>query len=261
MRTRNLLYSLLLIVPLVVAQPGGILSKADVGALLGSKALRVRTGDFIGAWGLAYEPSDAEKTELGKAGVSAAQLRRDKDLTREPLTRVEVEEMLHSQEVRHLAAPSMAMFRIAFDLSDSAEQDVLKAGLDPADLDRLWTRFRARTLGTLRSLNTAAITYASTYGGFAPSITNFGPPPKGKSLSPETADLLADWVVSGRPGIGYVFTYTAGPKGASGSIDSYTISVRPTAWKPGRPSYFSDQSAVIRSTNENRAATAKDEPI
>jgi len=258
----KLVFFLLLIVPLIAGQPSGTLSKNSVGALLGDTALRVRTGDFIGAFGLAYEPTDAERAELGKAGVHDAQMRRDRSLTPEALTRAEVEEMLRNAELRHLTAPSMAMFRIAFDLSDSAEQDLLRAGLDPSDLDPLWSRFRSRTIGVLRSLNTAAVTYAVTYGkGFAASIANYGPPPKGKPLSIETADLLAPWVVTGRPGIGYVITYAAGPKSANGSIDSYSITVRPTAWKAGRPSFFTDQSGVIRTTGENRAATAQDPPL
>jgi hypothetical protein len=156
----------------------------------------------------------------------------------------------------------MAMFRIAFDLTDVAEQDLLKAGLDPADLDRLWSRFQTRAIGTMRTLSNAAVLYATTYDkGFAASIANYRQPPKGKDASAEAADLLPDSVTSGRPGIGYVITYTAGAKSAKGSIDSFTATARPTAWKPGRTSYFTDETLVIRSTAENRAATAKDPPL
>jgi hypothetical protein len=56
----------------------------------------------------------------------------------------------------------------------------------------------------------------------------------------------------------YVFTYEAGRPDATGKITAYTVSARPAKWQSGVQSFFTDQTAIIRGTNENRAATASD---
>jgi len=129
----------------------------------------------------------------------------------------------------------------------------------------------ASATATLRTLNTSAITFASTYGrGFVDVLKRLGIPPQGQRPSPERADLVdptlsADGPTSTGPNNfqknGYTFTYTPGP-GAFGAITSYTITARPITYlRSGSRSFFTDQSAVMRGTGENRSATAFDAPI
>lgn len=120
-------------------------------------------------------------------------------------------------------------------------------------------------VGMLRTINTAEITYASTYSsGFSPSLAVLGPPTQGAKRSALAADLIDEFLASGRES-GYRIDYKPGPV-EHGRIDTYTVTARPI--KYGCPeaywaetSYFSDQSGVIRMTNEDRLATAKDPPI
>jgi hypothetical protein len=112
----------------------------------------------------------------------------------------------------------------------------------------------ASAVGSLRTLNTANVTYASTYDlGFAPSIQALGG--EGKEPTPEHA-LLIDPVLASGDKNGYVFRYER-----SGQ-DTYTITARP---KPGsvsgKRSFFTDESGVIRFTEEDRSATAQDLPV
>ncbi len=59
---------------------------------------------------------------------------------------------------------------------------------------------------------------------------------------------------------GYRFTYIPGPRDADGKIGSYTITARPRNHGTDR-NFFTDETAVIRATAEDRLATAKDPPI
>lgn len=122
---------------------------------------------------------------------------------------------------------------------------------------------------TLRTLNTAMITYASTYNqGFPDSLRKLGPPPKGQP-DMNHADLVEGVLAGlgkGATGTsfvkaGYKFTYMPGP-GAFGRIATYTVTARPLEHgKTAMRSFFTDQSNVIRATTENRDANARDTPI
>ena len=61
---------------------------------------------------------------------------------------------------------------------------------------------------------------------------------------------------------GYRFTYWPGPRDVKGQIATYTIAARPLEYgKTGSRSYFTNESAVIRATAEDRDATAQDPPL
>jgi type IV pilus assembly protein PilA len=127
----------------------------------------------------------------------------------------------------------------------------------------------ASAIATLRTLNTAGITYASTYNvGFSDTLTRLGSPSEGKQPTASSADLV-DEVLSGQANgtpttftkNGYRFTYTPGV-GGFGQIASYTITAQPVEYGvSGLRSFFTDQSAVLRGTEENRPATERDNPI
>ena len=125
----------------------------------------------------------------------------------------------------------------------------------------------ASATATMRTLNTAEVTYASTYNsGFTDTLTRLGAPAAGSQPDAAASDLV-DPVLSGKTGgtatsftkNGFVFTYT--PSGSFGFIATFTLTANPVArGSSGQRSFFTDQSAVIHA-NATGAATASDNPI
>ena len=115
----------------------------------------------------------------------------------------------------------------------------------------------ASAVGSLRTLNTACVSYSSTYGtGFPAALANLGP---AAAATAATADLI-DQVLALGTKSGYVFTYTAGPLAAT-VIPTYTITANPvTVNVTGNRFFFTDQSGVIRQ-NIGAAATVASTPI
>ncbi len=125
----------------------------------------------------------------------------------------------------------------------------------------------ASATATLKVLNTAEITYSSTYNsGFTDTLAKLGPPTSGQpsATSADLADsVLSGGAVGGTPTSfvknGFNFTYTF--SGGFGSIVSYTVNADPVArGTSGQRSFLSDQTAVIRA-NATAPATASDSPI
>lgn len=110
---------------------------------------------------------------------------------------------------------------------------------------------QASAVGSLRTINTAEITYASTYNaGYSPTLISLGPgcsPP-----SATRANLIDDVLASGTKSW-YRFTYTPGPI-VGNRIDTYTVSADPvTPGETGANHYFTDQSGVIRQESSGPA--------
>jgi len=124
---------------------------------------------------------------------------------------------------------------------------------------------QASAVGSLRTLNTADVTYASTYNtGYAAFLSYLGP---GTVAIPNaTAGALIDSVLSGTGGntsskSGYTFTYAPGAADTSGRINTYSFNADPiSVGNTGTNYYFSDQSGVIRQ-NSTAQATSSDSPI
>jgi type IV pilus assembly protein PilA len=103
----------------------------------------------------------------------------------------------------------------------------------------------ASAVGSLRTLNTAAVAYSTTYGTYPPSIAALGP---ATSPSSTAADLI-DSVLAGLTKSGYTFAWTAG----TGNL-SYSVTASPsTPGVTGQRYFFTNQSGVIRA---NTAGTA-----
>ncbi len=114
----------------------------------------------------------------------------------------------------------------------------------------------ASAVGSLRTLNTAAVTYSTECGGFPPSLAAMGPPVNGCV----TADLI-DSVLAAGTKSGYTFTYAAGDADGDGRIDTYTVTAVPaTVGTTGQRRLFTDESGVIRA-NVNGAADVNSTPI
>ncbi len=104
----------------------------------------------------------------------------------------------------------------------------------------------AVAVGSVRTLNTACVTYSGTYGGFPPSLSALGGEGSGAEPSATAAQLIDNALQTGRKS-GYDFTYSAGPIDNTGVIASYAINANPVV--PGNTGFryfFTDQSGVIR---------------
>jgi hypothetical protein len=121
---------------------------------------------------------------------------------------------------------------------------------------------QANAVGSLRTINTACITYATTYNvGYPEALRNLGPPTAGSNPTPTMAGLVDEGLASGTRS-GYTFTYRPARADSQGRRNTYTVVARPMIYgQTGRENYFTDQSGVIRFTSEDREATANDSPL
>ncbi len=111
----------------------------------------------------------------------------------------------------------------------------------------------ASAVGSIRTLNTAAITYNSTYGnGFPPSLATLGGT---GNVSCTNAELI-DTVLAGGTKSGYNFALTPGNTiltsaqsscSGLGYSDGYVVTATPiTTGTTGQRGFCSDASGVIR---------------
>ncbi len=98
----------------------------------------------------------------------------------------------------------------------------------------------ASAVGSLRSINTACVSYSTTYGiGFPGTLAMLGP---AASATSSTADLI-DSVLAGGTKSGYIFTYVVGGTGNT----TYTNNANPvTTGTTGQRGFFTNESGVIR---------------
>lgn len=116
-------------------------------------------------------------------------------------------------------------------------------------------------LGRLRTINTAEVTYASTYTkGFSKTLAAMGETSAGEKVSASRADLIDRELATGKWN-DTVFVYKPGKPDKDGAISSYTVTTRPAKWRKGLIRCYTDQSGVIRWTDQNRPANVKDKPI
>jgi len=110
----------------------------------------------------------------------------------------------------------------------------------------------ASAVGSIRTINTAEITYYSTWGiGFAAALTNLGGA-AGCTASSTTACLI-DPVLSAGTKSGYTFAAVGNGTGSTG----YEVNGTPSSASTGTRSFCSDQSGVIRyRTNGTAIGTA-----
>jgi type IV pilus assembly protein PilA len=115
---------------------------------------------------------------------------------------------------------------------------------------------QASAVGSMRSLNTACVSYSTSYGQFPSALSNLGPVGSGVTPSSTSSDLIDSVLASGSKS-GYTFTYTAGA-----SAQSYSITATPIIpASSGQNMYYTDQSGVIRVDTSGAGATAASTPI
>jgi type IV pilus assembly protein PilA len=120
---------------------------------------------------------------------------------------------------------------------------------------------QASAVGSLRTINTAEITYASTYNtGYSPTLVALGPPAPGAQATATSAGLIDSLLASGQKS-GYSFVYVASTGTSGTNYVSYTLNANPLQpGTTGQNYYFTDQSAVIRQ-NTSGTAGSSDSPI
>ena len=129
---------------------------------------------------------------------------------------------------------------------------------------------QSSAVGSLRTLNTAEVTYATTYNtGYSATLGDLGPPTTPGNPVASAAGLI-DEVLSGglnqsaatqSSKSGYQFTYTPGGTDTSGKINTYNIIATPIAvGTTGTNFYYTDQSGVIRQ-NSTAVAGSSDSPL
>jgi prepilin-type N-terminal cleavage/methylation domain-containing protein len=116
----------------------------------------------------------------------------------------------------------------------------------------------ASAVGSLRTINTAAVQYATTYQtGFPSALSDLQP----AATATSTAADLIDSVLAAGVKSGYSFTYTPGTADAAGNINTYTLEAVPvTIGATGQRGFFTDQSGVIRA-DADASADVNSTPI
>jgi len=110
-------------------------------------------------------------------------------------------------------------------------------------------------------INTAEVTYSSTYQvGFSSTLAQLGPPTGGAAPSKSSADLI-DGVLAAGDKSGYSYVYSPALLDASGFYNGYVLNGDPTVpGSTGTAYYFTDQTGVIRASISG-PATASDSPV
>ena len=110
----------------------------------------------------------------------------------------------------------------------------------------------ASAVGSLRTINTSAVAFSTTYGNYPTKLSDLGP-----STSPTSsaADLIDSALVTGTKS-GYTFAYSAGTPYQQYSITASPVNANVT----GQRYFFTDQSGVIR-VNLSTTAQATDNPL
>jgi prepilin-type N-terminal cleavage/methylation domain-containing protein len=129
----------------------------------------------------------------------------------------------------------------------------------------------ASAVGSLRTINTAEVTYASTYPslGFAPALQTLGPgATAGNTTAASNNAVLLDSVLGCSTGTsttgctksGYTFIL-AGGTAVNGVVNTYASNANPiTVDQTGKRFFYSDASGVIR-YNATATAASTDTPL
>jgi type IV pilus assembly protein PilA len=115
----------------------------------------------------------------------------------------------------------------------------------------------ASAVGSIRTINTSEVTYASTY----PAVGFGDLASLGGAGGSYTGAGLIDAVLASGVKSGYMFAVTTGGASSGGPATIYSVTGDPQNSQTGQRRFFSDQSGVIRYTTDGSAATATSSPL
>ena len=120
----------------------------------------------------------------------------------------------------------------------------------------------ASAVGSLRTINTAQVTYASQFEkGFSPDLESLGGSSCSSTADPAHACLLDNVLANGQKS-GYRFAYQAFDDDSDGVMDRYFVTAYPlTPGSSGRSSFCTDESGVIRKEPTGTECTASSEAL
>ncbi len=113
----------------------------------------------------------------------------------------------------------------------------------------------ASAVSSLRTMNTACITYNTSFNAYPTALTNLAPVASGTTPTSTAADLLdATLTTSPFQKSGYTFTF-------AGTGTTYSINADPmTANQTGVRHFYTDQTGVIHQ-NQTATATSSSSPL
>jgi type IV pilus assembly protein PilA len=114
----------------------------------------------------------------------------------------------------------------------------------------------------LRSVNTSAVEYSSTYAaGYPETLAALGPAAGGKAADANAADLIDGVLASGRKA-NYVFMYRVTARDATGHPSGYSVNAEPVqgCGTGNGYCYFTDETMVIR-FDESHSADKDSPPL
>jgi type IV pilus assembly protein PilA len=119
----------------------------------------------------------------------------------------------------------------------------------------------ASAVGSIRTLNTSAVMYSSTYPafGYPATLVTMGPSGAGACVAVPATACLIDSVLAAGTKSGYTFVWSS--DGATPSVGYSITAVPVSVGTSGQRSFFSDQSGVIRYQTTGAAPTAGDPPL
>jgi type IV pilus assembly protein PilA len=119
----------------------------------------------------------------------------------------------------------------------------------------------ASAVSSLRSLNTACVTFATSFNGFPAAMSYLGGEGTSSAPTSTTAELIDNVLQTGIKS-GYTFSWSAAAPDSSGNIDNYAITAAPiTPGVSGLRYFYTDQTGVIRANASGAAATSSSTPI
>lgn len=109
---------------------------------------------------------------------------------------------------------------------------------------------------TVQTINSVQVQYQSTFGQYASSLAQLGPPAgSGGTEGPQAANLISSNLSQGNAS-GYKFTVTQTSNGG------YSVVAVPQAYNnSGRRSFYSDQTGIIRENATQDPANANSPEI
>jgi type IV pilus assembly protein PilA len=205
---------------------------------------------------LAGSPEEAERLIIDEARAKNYRLDKDKDTDR-----VKLYALVHLErktESRHAMA-SASGFSLIELLIVVAIILIIAAIAIPNLLRSRMTANEASAVGSLRTINTSAVTYSVTFPdtGFPPSIAALGG--TNPCTSSAASACLLDAVLAAGTKSGYSFVLTG--DGMTPSV-GYSVTALPvTIGTTGQRAFCTDQSAVIRYTVTGSGCTVASPPL